>query len=122
MSVQELTCINCPMGCTVTVELDGNKIVSVKGNTCKLGAQYAKKEVVSPERMVTTTVPVVKGVYPMVSVKTSRAIPKSRIFDCIQALRGIFVQAPVKIGDVILPCVAGTDIEVIATRNVEAVE
>ena len=117
MGKRELICIGCPMGCPVTVEMNGTEIVSVSGNTCPRGDAYARKEVTNPTRIVTSTVKVEGGTVGMVSVKTKEDIPKDKIFDCMRALKDITVKAPVWIGDVILPDVAGTGVDVVATKN-----
>lgn len=122
MEKRELTCIGCPLGCSITVTLNGKEVTSVTGNTCSRGAIYAKKEVTDPTRIVTSSVRVTGGTAPMVSVKTIEDIPKSMIFDCTNALKGITVAAPVRIGDVILPDVCGTHIPVVATKNIDAAE
>ena len=106
------------MGCPITVEMDGDEVVSVTGNTCKRGDVYARKEVTDPTRIVTSTVRVIGGKADMVSVKTKEDIPKGKIFDCVKALKGVEVEAPVRIGDVIVPDVAGTGVDIVATRNV----
>ena len=120
MSTRELTCIGCPLGCMLTVEMEGNEVVNVTGNTCPKGAIYAKKEVTNPTRIVTSTVRVSGGTSPMVNVKTESDIPKSKIFECVEALKGVEVVAPVKIGDVVLADVAGTGVNVVAARNISA--
>ena len=119
MEIKKLTCINCPVGCSLKVEMDGENVICVSGNTCRRGEIYARKEVTNPTRIVTSTVKVVSGTSGTVSVKTKEDIPKEKIFVCVQALRGIEVQAPVHIGDVILENVAGTGVDIVATRNVE---
>ena len=91
----------------------------VEGNTCKRGAEYGKKEVTNPTRIVTTTVRVRGGSLPVVSVKTASDIPKSAVMDCIRQLKEVVVEAPVYIGDVVLTEVAGTKIAVIITKNIE---
>ncbi len=122
---QELTCIGCPLGCPITVTLQDvpgrREIVSVAGNTCAKGDAYARKEVTDPTRIVTTAVRVNGGAAPMVNVKTASDIPKEKISDCVAALRGIAVTAPVKIGDLILKDAAGTGVPVVAAGNVAAV-
>ena len=118
MSTVNLICIGCPLGCPLTVEMEGNEVKSVAGNTCPRGDAYAKKELTNPTRIVTSTVRVAGGKLAMVSVKTESDIPKGKIFDCVKALRDVEVQAPVKIGDVIVENVAGTGVNVIATKNV----
>lgn len=107
------------MGCQITVEMDGNEVVSVTGNTCKRGAVYARKEVTNPTRIVTSTVKVIGGKADMVSVKTKEDIPKGKIFDCVKALKGVEVEAPVHIRDVIIADAAGTGVDIVATKNVE---
>ena len=118
MEIRNLTCISCPMGCPITVEMDGDEVVSVTGNTCKRGDVYARKEVTNPTRIVTSTVRVIGGKADMVSVKTKEDIPKGKIFDCVKALKGVEVEAPVRIGDVIGADVAGTGVDIVATKNV----
>ena len=107
------------IGCSLKVEMDGENVICVSGNTCRRGEIYARKEVTNPTRIVTSTVKVVNGTSGTVSVKTKEDIPKEKIFVCVQALRGIEVQAPVHMGDVILENVAGTGVDIVATRNVE---
>ena len=41
MEKKELICIGCPMGCALTVETEGNEVLSVTGNTCPRGESYA---------------------------------------------------------------------------------
>ena len=41
MEKHELTCIGCPLGCSVKITLENNIIISVEGNTCKRGEIYA---------------------------------------------------------------------------------
>lgn len=117
MEKRELICIGCPMGCPLVVELEGSDVVSVKGHTCKRGEVYARKEVTNPTRIVTSTVKVEGGKVDMVSVKTRDDIPKGKIFECVKALKGVTVKAPVHIGDVIVANVAGTGVDIVATKD-----
>ena len=122
MERKELICIGCPLGCNLTVEMDGGQVVSVNGNTCKLGDDYARKELTDPRRIVTSTVPVAGGNLPVVSVKTATDIPKNKIRECLLALKGVTLTAPVQIGDVIVENVADTGVDVVATKYISAVE
>ena len=115
----KLTCIACPMGCPLSVEMEGDKVVSVTGNTCPRGKVYAEKEVSNPTRIVTSVVRVSGGESVMVSVKTKEDIPKGKIFDVVKALKDVEIPAPVKIGDVVVPNVAGTGVDIVATKNVD---
>ena len=120
METRELICIGCPMGCPLTVTLDGGAVVEVKGNTCPRGDAYGRKEVTDPTRIVTSTVRVKGGVLPAVSCKTRSDVPKGKIFDVVRALKGVEVPAPVSIGQVLLEDAAGTGVAVVATKNVAA--
>lgn len=122
MSTRELTCIGCPLGCSLTVTIDHDTVTAVTGNTCPKGDAYARKEVTNPTRIVTSTVRVKGGTAAMVNVKTASDIPKDKIFDCITAIRDIEVAAPVKIGDVILSNAAGTGVDIIAAKNISALK
>ena len=117
---RELICINCPLGCGLTVTLKDGDVVKVEGNTCPKGESYGKKEVTDPTRIVTSTVRVSGGVLPVVSVKTASDIPKEKIMDCANALKNVKIQAPVSIGDVVVEDVCGTGVSVIATKNISA--
>ena len=114
----ELICIGCPLGCPLTVEMKGTEVVSVTGNTCPNGDRYARKEVTDPRRTVTSTVRVLGGSLPVVSVKTAQDIPKNKIFDCMQELATIRVKAPVQEGYVIVSNIANTGVSVIATKEI----
>lgn len=119
---REMICINCPMGCRLTVDDTDRENILVTGNTCPRGAVYAKNEVVAPKRMVTSTVKVRGGTLPMVSVKTREAIPKELIFESLALLKDITLTAPVQIGDVALGNIAGCGVDFIATKAVQAVQ
>ena len=105
------------MGCPLTVELEGGEILSITGHTCRRGEVYARKEVTNPTRIVTSTVDVEGGKVARVSVKTKEDIPKEKIFQCVKALKGVTVKAPVHIGDVIVANVADTGVDIVATRD-----
>lgn len=117
--IRKLTCINCPLGCSLSVTMDGKEVVSVTGNTCPKGEIYARNEVTDPKRVVTSSVYVLNGERNVVSVKTEEAIPKDKIFDCVEAMRDLKVKAPVSIGDVIAEDIAGTGVKLLATANVK---
>lgn len=120
MAKRELTCIGCPLGCSITVTMENGEIQEVTGYTCKRGHDYARKEVTNPTRIVTSTVRLTgsRSGEAVVSCKTAQDIPKGKIFDIVSALKGVTAQAPVHIGDVLLSNVAGTGVDIVATKNV----
>lgn len=116
MTKRELTCIVCPRGCLLTAELDGKKVLSVSGNICKRGKAYAENECTNPMRTVTTTAKTSDG--GVVAVKTETAIPKEKVFECMNMINATVVSLPVKVGDVIIEDVFGS--RVVATQNKDA--
>lgn len=119
MEKRDLVCVSCPIGCAITVELDdAGEVVSVTGNTCKRGESYARQECTHPERMLCTTVKVEGGRLPVVPVKSASPVPKELLFDCMREINQITVQAPVKIGDVVLKNILNTGVDIVATNEV----
>ena len=114
---RELTCIVCPKGCQLKVELDGKKVLSVSGYTCKRGLVYAETECTAPMRTLTTTAPVEGG--GVVPVKTDRSIPKEMLFECMKAVNAVRVSPDAKLGDIVIENVLGTGANVVTTRNVK---
>lgn len=113
----ELICIGCPMGCLMTA-IKNDRELSVKGNTCPRGAEYAKKELTNPCRMVTSSVPVINGEAARVSVKTRGEIPKEKIMECMKEIHALLAEAPVEIGDIVCADIAGTGVDLVATKAV----
>ena len=119
--IRDLTCIGCPLGCSIKVTMDHGEVTDVTGNTCPRGDAYARKEVTDPTRIVTSTVRVKGGKSIMVSCKTKEDIPKGKIFDVTRALADVEIEAPVHIGDILVSDVAGTGVDIVATKNVDLV-
>ena len=115
--MKELICINCPLGCHLSVDDVDVQNIKVTGNTCPRGVTYAVSEVTAPKRMVTSSVSVTGSKVKRVSVKTSAPIPKDKIFQCLAEIKNVTATAPVAIGDVLLANVCGTDVNIIATRE-----
>ncbi|MGI6690251.1 MAG: DUF1667 domain-containing protein [Christensenellales bacterium] len=116
MNIQEITCINCPVGCRMTVTVDNGQVVSVEGFACKRGEAYAKQESIAPMRMVTAVAPVMGSTTP-ISLKTERPIPKQCIKQCMQEVRALRLTLPIHAGQVLLDDVAGTGVRLIATKS-----
>ena len=117
--LRELICIGCPMGCAMTVTVESGAVVSVDGNTCKRGGEYAHREVIAPTRMLTTTLPVSNGERPTVPVKTNGEVPKPMLLDCARALSTIKLSAPIRAGEVVVSNLLGPGIDVIAVKNID---
>lgn len=111
---KNLTCIVCPMGCPLEVTIEDNKVISVSGNTCKRGEDYAVSECTNPVRTVTTTIKTTEGV--CVPVKTNKPIPKCEMMKLVNLIANTKISLPINIGDVIISDVYGAD--VVATKTV----
>lgn len=115
-----LTCIGCPLGCTLTATALAENAWEVNGYTCSRGLEYARKELLRPARTVTSTVRVSGGVAKVTSVRTETDVPKDAIFRVMEELNSIVTPAPIAIGDVICPDIANTGVALIATKAVKA--
>lgn len=120
-AVTHYLCIGCPIGCRLEVEADGPDVVEVRGFSCKIGKAFAAQEHTAPTRMVATSVHVSNGVWGRLPVKTEGPIPKEKVLELADALHKIELQAPVKMGTVILENALGTGENVVATRDIDAV-
>jgi CxxC motif-containing protein len=115
---KKLICIRCPRGCEVVTTIDGYSVDTVQGNVCKMGLQYVKDEVESPKRILTTLVKVKNGVRALVPVWTEEPIPKEKFWDLVKELRSVEIEAPVKVGQVVLKDVFGTGVDVVTSGAV----
>lgn len=115
---KELTCIKCPRGCGILVETEQGRIVSITGNQCKNGKEYAQKEVSNPTRVLTTTVKVLGGTEKTAAVKTKGEIPKEMLLPAMKRIKEIEVEAPVVLGETILEDLCGTGIPLVAAACV----
>lgn len=113
--MKELICILCPRGCRLQVDDDLN----VTGNFCPRGIIYAKTEMTNPTRVLTSTVKIKAKNAVRLSVKTSQAVPKGKMFDCMRELDKVMVEAPIYIGDVVIHNICDTGVNVIATKDIE---
>jgi len=116
-TTEEMICVTCPMGCTLQVTHENETLLDIDGNTCRRGIEYVKSELTDPRRMVATTVRVKGGLHPLVPVYTAEPFPKPRIFELLDALREVEVEAPVAIEQAVLPDALGTGIDVVASRD-----
>ncbi|NJE76521.1 DUF1667 domain-containing protein [Thermococcus sp. ES12] len=112
-----LTCIICPLGCTIEVTMEGDRITGITGCTCPRGEEYAVQEVTEPKRVVMSVVKVKGGMFPTVSVKSDRPVPKELIPKIMRELAGVEVEAPVRVGQVIVENILGTGANIVATRE-----
>ena len=118
----EMTCIVCPKGCQMSIERLDDGDIKVTGNTCPNGERYARNEILHPMRTVTSTVRVSGGVMPQVSCKTEKDIPKGKIFECMEVLASVDIEAPVSMHQILVEDICHTGVNVIATKEVEKLD
>ena len=119
---RNITCIVCPIGCKILIKTDGTQFEIVEGNKCKRGIEYARSEALDPRRMLTTSVLVNDGEWPLASVKSSKPVPKEKLFSVLKEIGGTAVKAPVNSGQIIIKNTANTGIDIVATKTVLAKE
>jgi CxxC motif-containing protein len=115
--IKNFVCIMCPKGCRLKVDVKNG--YSVAGNGCSKGAEYGKKEAISPERLLTSTVEIKGGIYSRCPVKTDREIPKPLMFRAMELINAAEVYAPVRRGDIVISDILGTGANIIITKNMD---
>ena len=123
----EMICITCPMGCRLAIEKLSESELSVTGNRCARGENYAREELLSPKRVVTATCRAGRkagpaaggGAYPprRVPVRTRGSFPKERIPELLGEIYALELELPVKRGQVCIADALGTGVDVIVTRS-----
>lgn len=117
---KEIICTVCPRGCHIQVEGEGDKILSVEGQGCKRGLEYASAEFAHPVRILTTTVKLAGIQNDLLPVRSSKPLPKEKLLACMEIIRATTVKTPVKCYDVIIPDICGCGVDIVATKTVEA--
>lgn len=115
---KEIICTVCPRGCHVTVEGDGKEVRLVEGYGCKRGLTYATDEFISPVRILTTTVKIDGRENELLPVRSNAPVPKAKIFECMEIIKGISVKTPVERYDVLVKNIADTGIDIVATKEI----
>ena len=116
---KEIICTVCPRGCRIQVEGEGEKIINVEGYGCKRGLEYASAEFAHPVRILTTTVKLAGVQNDLLPVRSSKPVPKEKLFECMEVIRAACVKAPVARYDVIIPNICGCGADIVATKSVE---
>ena len=114
---RKITCASCTIGCELKVTLNNGEIVRVIGNACPRGETYARSEVKDPRRIFASTVRVIGGKLPVCPIRTKTPAPKEKIFDIAKEVAKLKIKAPVKIGQVLIHNVCGTDVDIVASRD-----
>lgn len=121
MKEVKMCCTTCPSGCALQVWVnDQNEVEKVEGNNCPRGEMFAKKEWVNPERMLTSTVvAMIRGKECLIPVKSKEPISKKLMTAAMETIREVYLETPVKMGDVIIEDLAGSGVSLVACKTVE---
>ncbi len=117
---RHFTCVTCPIGCEIDVEVVDGEVVSMEGNKCEKSEEFVRQELEEPMRTLTTTVRIKGARWAMLPVRTDRPIPKRLFFDVMEEMSQVEVRAPVNVTDVIVKDVAGTGAGIMASRSMGA--
>lgn len=116
--LKRIVCVICPVSCKIEVDVEGDQILQIQGNQCDKGLAYAKQEISNPMRNIASSVKVEGGSLPLVSVRLTQAIPKKAIFEVMDQIKALKVQAPVSCGQILLENVLDTGAHIMATKDV----
>ena len=114
---KHFVCVVCPVGCEVDVVHDGSKIISMEGNKCEKSEEFVSQELIEPMRILTTTVRIEGSRWPVIPVRTDKAVPKRLFPRIMKRLGQIKLQAPVNMQDLVVKDVLRTGADIIATRT-----
>ena len=115
---RDLRCVICPLGCKITATYAHKKVTAVYGNRCSKGEAYTLSEICHPRRILTTTIKVEGGIFPLVSVKANRPISRDSMRQVVKNLHNVVVKAPIEIGDRVAHAASGSGSDIVATRAV----
>lgn len=117
--IKKITCIECPKGCVLSVDVENCRVIRVSGNECPKGEKYARSEVENPMRILTSVVLAEGFSLKMVPVRTDKAIPKPKILEAMYEIKKIRILRPVQMGDIISENFLGLGVNLIATRAID---
>ncbi|MFX1591296.1 MAG: DUF1667 domain-containing protein [Promethearchaeota archaeon] len=113
---KDIRCIVCPTGCMVHVEKVNGELI-IEGHSCKRGEEYAREEFISPKRILTTTMQVENGFLSLIPVRSAKPIPKDKLEATLKEIARTKIEAPIKMGDILIENVLGLNIDIIASRD-----
>lgn len=116
---RDIICITCPKGCRAKVWREEGA-VRITGKICKEGKAYLRQEFIEPMRILTSTVVVDGSPRKRLPVRTAGPIPKKDLFASMEALARVRVRPPLEMGQVIIPDIARTGVDVIASDDLPA--
>lgn len=121
----QFNCTTCPSECLLTVEVERSadgavvEVRSVTGNSCPRGDTFTRQELTCPMRVLTTTIAVSGGDETLLPVRTAEAIPLALHAQAMDLIRGLVIEAPIRMGDIVLEDLLSTNIDLIASMDID---
>ena len=122
MAIKIIVCTTCPLGCEMEIEHEDRKLIKVTGQTCKRGDKYAEDEIVNPRRTLTSTVIINNAGIKLMPVKTSQPIAKDKLFEGMNIINSIKIDAPIKMWDILYENFTESGINLVAGRDVDRID
>ena len=119
IETKKFLCVSCPVGCALTVRLEGTNVIEVEGNSCPRGVDYAKSETVNPTRVFTSTVRVRDASLLVCPVRSRSPLPLSKVFRVSREVAKVTMDAPLEIGQVVVADVCGTGVDIVTSRTLK---
>lgn len=118
--IETIRCIVCPTGCEIDVIKTPEGEIQFDGYSCNRGLEYAKQEFYAPKRVLTTTIRVGNGFLPLIPVRVDKALLKEKLDEALDIIAKTEVEAPIKMGDILIENITGEDVNIIASRDMPA--
>jgi CxxC motif-containing protein len=117
MKTKNITCIECPKGCTLSIDWEGCKAVNVRGAKCPKGVIYGVTEIEDPVRILTSSV-LAEGLdIRLIPVRTNKPIPKKYSGKAMDQIKLMRITSPVRVGQILDMDFLGIGVKLIATRE-----
>jgi len=117
MNKKKITCIQCPLGCQLEIEVQGKDDIKLKGNKCQKGIEYGRQEVLLPVRVLTTTIKTENPDEPLLPVRSDKPIPRDKLAESMKVIAGYTVSGKTKINDTIIRDILNTGANIIASKT-----
>jgi CxxC motif-containing protein len=118
--IPEIICIICPNSCRLSVYKDEKGEIQVLNALCKRGIEYGKQEFLFPKRLLITTMQIKNGTLPVIPVRSDVELPKDKIMDAIKVVNDTVINAPIKVGEILIDNILDLDVNVISSRSMKA--
>lgn len=114
---RKLTCIECPISCALSVDIEDCRVIKVSGNKCPKGETYAVSEIESPLRVLTSCVLTQGLSLKMIPVRTDKPIPKDKLKEAMVEVKRTKIGRDVSVGEIIIENFLDLGVNLVATRG-----